>query len=257
MSIKKRYWIPGLILVWLIIVIAKAPASWTMALMSQAIPGWQATQVQGSFWQGSAGAAQLSLTLEGYTQALPLGKFKWKILPLSLFTLNPCVRFSAVYQEQAIDGEACVAITDQTISSDQLKVRMDIDTLSPWLIVQLSGQTTLDISKVAISNNQVTNLQGQLQWNDAQIFVENRWIKLGDLQARMDDDQNGGIITQWNSVNPEPLATDLKIQLPSTGGTLFQGTVTPGRTIDPGVEQFLRYQAESLGNGRYQIDYQL
>lgn len=252
MSIKKRYWVIIFVSFFLVLVLAKAPASWAMSLMAKALPGWQVAQVKGSFWQGEAGAAQFMV--DG--QPLSLGRIKWKMQPLGLLRLKPCVRFSASRTDQVVDGEACVSLLSQTISSDNLKVRLDLKQIEPWLLVRLQGKAQLDLTRFSFADNQFKDLQGQLSWQEAEIHNSQRWIGLGDLQATLDDDQAGGVITQWSAKEGGPIATDLKIQLPSGGGSLIRGKVTPARNADEAIYQSLQVIGEPAGNGAYSIDWQ-
>lgn len=250
--IKKRYWFAIFVVFFLAVVLAKAPAHWAMSLVAKALPGWQVAQVKGSFWQGEAGAAQFMV--DG--QALPLGRIKWKLKPLGLLWLNPCIRFSANRTDQAIDGEGCISLLSQTISSDNIKVRLDLKQIEPWLLVRLQGKAQLELTDFSFSDNQFKELQGQLVWQEAEVHNSQRWVGLGDLQAQLDDDQAGGVITQWSAKEGGPIATDIKIQLPLGGGSFIKGKVTPARNADEAIYQSLQIIGEPVGNGAYGIDWQ-
>lgn len=251
MIAKKRYWIPAGLILWLIIVLAKAPASWAMALLQQAEPSWQVTEPSGSFWRGRVQTAQLNVN----EQALGLGQFDWQISPLSLLIFKPCIQFTAQRGPQAITGEACFSLFSDSVSIRDVQAKLLVETLEPWLLVKLDGEGLIDIRELKANKDQITTLQGNLKWNNARAHNGNTWVALGNLNAALDDDQQGGLVTQWFAETGGPLATDIKIQLPLTGGILMKGTITPANTADPAIYQALNMVGQPIGDGRYEIEY--
>jgi len=252
---KRRTWIFTGIIVWLVLVITAIPAVWAMYIVQSAVPGWRADSISGNFWQGRAENSQLNI--DG--KPLDLGSLQWRLQPLGLLWLRPCVSFTTTLDSQTTQAQACVSLLSQTVTLHDAHVSLNAALLEPWIALQLAGDIDLRIRSLELSDNALSRLDGALQWRRAQAHNSLAWISLGNLQARLSDDQAGGLASQWQDIQASgeegPVAMDMKVQLPVDGGVIALGNVTPRGSAAPEITQILQTLFESDAKGGYRISW--
>ncbi|MGH1486804.1 MAG: type II secretion system protein N [Cellvibrionaceae bacterium] len=256
--LKKRYWLTIALLVTLFLVLRAIPASWVIYGVQQAAPGFQVSGVSGSLWNGQASYTQW--VDRGHT--FPLGELQWGLQGLSLLALHPCINFSTKTPDQSIKGQACYGVLGGAATLKNVDASLPIANVSPYFNVDLEGNVDAYIKQaVWQKSQQLGDTDANLLWQRAALYNGNQWISLGDIQAQANDDGNGGLVSQWNSVDSAqarpPVNLDLNTvvtQLASNKPSLqVSGTIRPGLGAD-GLQPILQFIGEPLGDGSYRIE---
>ncbi len=255
--LKKRYWVIITLLLTLFLVLRAFPATWVIYGVQQAAPGLQVSGVSGSLWSGQADYSQW--VDRGHT--LPLGELKWSLQGLSLLTLNPCVNFSTQTNQQAIKGQACYALIGGAAKIEEVDASVPVGKVAPFFSVDLDGNIDAYVKQAIWQDQQLGKTDINLLWQRASLYNGNQWIPLGDIQSRISDDGNGGVVSQWNNVEsarkPSPVALNLNAGVTALASAKpvlkVTGTVTPGPRATA-LQQMLQFVGEPTGNGAYRID---
>ncbi len=213
-----------LIIYFLYLVLSRAPAELAAAALHKAVPNLWLTGVSGSAWHGRAGGAQVELP--GAT--LPLGTLSWKLSPISLLFLNPCIRIQTSGTSQLLEGSACQSITGST-SLKNMSIESPVAPLSELLKLPVSGAGSLQIvkAKFKISKNEISSLDAKLTWQNGSINPENAgWISLGSFAGNLKANGNGGITADIFDIQA-PLKVQMKADLSPTLAWKLDGTVQP------------------------------
>ena len=89
-KLLKTLFILVLVGVFLVIVVSRTPAAWAAWGIHKVAPNVWFTGVSGTLWKGQAASAQVDLG----SDSIALGEMKWKLKPLSLLILSPCMAVS-------------------------------------------------------------------------------------------------------------------------------------------------------------------
>jgi hypothetical protein len=255
--LKKRYWLTIALLLTVFLVLRTTPASWVIYGVQQAAPGFQVSNVTGSLWEGGAGYSQW--VDRGKT--LPLGELKWDLQGLSLLSLSPCVNFSTSAPQQTITGAACYSLLGGSATLKDTDASLPIANISPYFNVDLEGNIDAYIEKaVWLKEQRLGDMLANFLWQRAALYNGNQWISLGDIQANANDDGQGGLVSQWSSVETgqkPPVLIDINANVTalSSNSPSFKvtGTINPGPDAN-GLQSMLQFIGEPLGDGGYRID---
>lgn len=256
--LKKRYWLTLTIVLTAFLVLRSVPATWFIHGIQQAAPGLQVATVEGSLWQGSVDAAQWL----DRGKVLPLGELKWQLNGLSLLTLNPCFDFSTMAPRQQIKGSACYSLLGAKIAAKDLDIKLPIKNIAPFFNVDLDGAVEASIGRAIWSNQGFKQLDFTMLWQRAALYSGSQWLALGDIQGEGQQDANGGVSSQWLSVESTqrsaPLVLDLDVALANLAAAKpairVNGTATPGPNASRGLSQILQFIGEPVDGGSYRID---
>ncbi len=222
-----KSWVKCLILggvSYLIFVIVQFPAdkAYSLAktqLVEHKIP-LALYEVKGSVWQGSAS----TLIYEGRR----FDAFAWEFHPLDLLMGKASVSLRIKGENLALKGKLAKSImgdillenTQGNIGADELLKLLKIPA------VKLSGEFSVNLPKMTLSDNVVTTLQGRLLWADAESAFPQKLV-LGDLYTDFSTTEDGVI----------------HAKLGDGGGAL---ELTGGATVAPDG----KYEAKGLSSAR-------
>ena len=175
----------------LYLIVANIPASWVANAVHKAAPNVWLSSVSGTAWNGYARGAQLDV---GGSQ-IPMGSFRWKLKPLSLFLLSPCVEFDSELAGRPFEGTLCQSITGAQSVSD-LAIELPLEFVADMVKLPMSGQASLDIAKAKIKGNQVKALDARLSVSNVRIRPARNWMTLGSYGAVMTETDTGAVGAQ-------------------------------------------------------------
>jgi len=236
-----------LVLYFFFLVIARTPAIVGASALSKAVPNLWLGGVTGTLWDGRASGAQIDMG----NKAIPLGELTWKLNPLSLLTLSPCIKFSSDYPGQMASGKLCQSITGKT------KVK-DTSFEGPVALISglipdadVSGKASLQVANGEFSGAKIHKLQAQMSWEQASVNIMDKWITFGTFGAKLSE-ANGGVKAKITDVDG-PYKVDLDASWNASKGWGVSGTVVPGPGSSPDVQQGLQVIAEDLGDNKYKL----
>ena len=250
--LRKHRWVISITVLWLILVASTIPATWMAYTLQNISPNWHIHNVSGSFWQGTAQKSQL--LIDGHP--FLLGELKWQFNPLSLLWLKPCINISTRLEQQVLSTTACLSILSGKLQLQNSQLSFDAVSLEPWLIVRLRGDVDMQITSIVMKNEHVYEADGVITWRQAQFHNSQTWVDLGNLQARLTDDETGGLLGRINEAGQGPLITDLTIAAPKEGGIKVSGDIIPKNTAQPAIHDILQIIGKSDNQGRYSIEWQ-
>ncbi|WP_317932534.1 type II secretion system protein N [Halioxenophilus sp. WMMB6] len=246
-NILTNFWMwLGLVALLLVLIVARVPASFAAYAFTQAIPGLSLAEVQGSLWAGSAGSALLSVERDVYS----LGRFQWRLKPLSLLTFKPCANISFAFQSQSAKGDVCAA--GEQVQLANFNVNVPAELLDLWFATTLAGDLSLVVNKGTINGLRVEALDGNLSWRNGALLNGDSWIALGTFGANLTADNQGGVNAELVDLGG-PVIADLDINYnrilrPNDPiGVIIKGEIGVRDSAHPELQKFLPTMASAIG----------
>lgn len=206
------------------------PARWAMPWIEPQLHGLHLQQVQGSVWNGRAGAV---VAADGQA----LGQLQWQLSRRALLgQLQLQLRFEG--PQLAFSGSAR-RLADARIEIDNVDARAQLAALDAYVASPLGqprGELQLTIGHALLQGGWPMQLQAQAQWPDALMHARNGDVALGTLQAHAQA-QGGVVQGQLRDGGHGPLQVDGELQLSPLGWRL-DATLRPRQT-DPALRHWL------------------
>jgi general secretion pathway protein N len=210
------------------------PARWALPWIEPQLHGLHLQQVQGSVWDGRAGAV---VAADGQT----LGQLHWKLSRRALLgRLQLRLRFEG--ERLAFFGSAR-RLADARIEIDGVDAHAQLAVLDSYVASPLGqprGELQLTIGHAVLQGGWPLQLQAQAQWPDALMHTRAGDVALGTLQAHAQA-QGGVVQVQLRDDGHGPLHVAGELQLSPLGWRL-DATLRPRQT-DP----LLRHWLAGLG----------
>ncbi len=244
--LRLLHWILAGLAVWLVMVLTAVPASWGAWLLQAAAP-LQIGQVSGSFWSGRAASA--ALELEG--EVLPLGTLQWRLRPLSLLWLQPCVDFKTALQRQQFSGRGCAGPTGWRLDDGEFSGAAALAGL--WSRdLEIDGDISVQIQSARGGAGGVDAIDGNANWRGARFQYGGNWMNLGSYAAKLKQDGNGGVDAEVFDLDG-PIELRMLVNLKQN--LSFSGTIKPRDGAPALLSQALPLVGERNGDGGYQVSW--
>lgn len=240
-----------LIVYFLFLVVARAPAAWAVWGVHQASPSLWLSSPEGTLWNGKARSAQVDV---GHTQ-IALGVVTWKLNPWTLLLLKPCVDFSASLPKQTLEGGACRAWSGR-ITLSEVNIDAPIKVVQAINPIEATGVISIQVETVTFDEKgYVSQLDARFSWQNARAFAVESWLNLGSFAATATEDGSGGI-----SAKVFDLEGDYKVELDAglahgERDWNVLGTIAPNANAPSTVGEFLKIVGEDVGDGRYKVQW--
>jgi len=258
-NILVNFWLwLGLLALLLVLIIAKVPAKFGAFVFTRAVPGLSLAEIQGTFWRGSAGTALLNVNGDVYS----LGRFEWRIKPLSLITMKPCSNVNFRYQSQAASGDVCGR--NQRVDLSKFSLNAPASLLDLFAPANLAGDISLMVDQGTIIGHQVRSLAGNISWRNGAYNDGQNWINLGSFGGNLAADKRGGVDLDLVDLGG-PVIADLDVNYNPTErprdeyGVLLKGEIGVRDSAHPDLQKVLPTLLETIGEptGRgYAIEWQ-
>lgn len=229
------------------LVLSRAPAELAAAAAHAAAPNLWLTGVEGSLWQGRAASGQLDLP----QTSLPLGAVTWKLEPLSLLLLSPCVKLDATRSGLQLAGKVCKTITGTTRIKN-MTLETSVDPLNQLLHVQIGGMASVNVLSAEINGLKVKGLDARATWLNGSIYTGESWLAVGSYGANLNGAGNGELSASIFNVDA-PLKVDMVATWNVEQGWKTQGTVTPGNNAPDLLKGGVQLVGEELEPGVYKV----
>ena len=241
------------VIYFLILTLGKAPASIVASSLHGAVPQLWLTGVSGTAWKGVANGGQVDLP----GNSIPLGKVSWKIKPLTLLLLNPCITFNTNgVPGQIIEGEVCRSLGGASKLKD-LVFETSADNIDALFNAQASGLVSVQVIQAELSGIEVKKADVRVGWQNARVKQDGAWFDLGFVTALIRENNQGGIIADIadNDVNG-PYGLDLQGQWnQSDSSWSIAGLIEPRDNASRNVVSILQSIGEDTGDGKYRIEF--
>lgn len=166
------------LLLYLSLVIYKAPASLFSSVVDQFIPPLSISKFEGTVWQGCG----RNTVVDVNGVAVSLGDLCWSLQGKSLLSLNPRLLISTQASTHSSYADVSVA-TDGSITILDLSAALPVSLLEPWVPLLVSGNISAAIDEVRVMGNNIESLLGQVQFSDVNWLAGDQMMPLGDYTA--------------------------------------------------------------------------
>jgi len=245
-------WILALVVLTLIFVVMRIPASWGAYLMTQG-NGLGMSGLSGSLWQGRAGMTSVEIDGQHYS----LGVLQWRLSPWSLLILRPCADLQARLEGQNLEGRVCASLSGAVrVTDTQLEAPAQL--IQAGIAVPIDGRLSANIKTLAMKNQQLSELDANVSWTRARINAEGRWYQLGAFaaEARYDPEADALVADTFDLEGPIDLEATLR--LPLSGGIFIQGELALDDAFSRQIQasEWLPLVLDARGENRYGVDLQ-
>lgn len=239
-------------LLWLVVL---APATVMTRLLPAHVP-LVLQGITGSVWSGAV--AQAALTESG--QALVQGQLSWRIRPLSLLRLSPCIELTFSDSGRGtVAGTACVSAGGEVTLRD-----VNFDLPAGYFLrsadLRLGGEISGLLTTLTWQAGRLTALNGQGLWSDARILSDELNLSLQTLPFNIQRDDDNSMLVQMDNGDLLAQQTDtpLHVSLQSTvsldGSFHTRARLAVQSQTPDSVIELLDVLAEPQGAGVYTLE---
>lgn len=259
-NILSNFWLwLGLLVLLVVLIITRIPAKFAAFVFTKAVPGLSLAEIQGTFWRGNAGTALLNVNGDLYS----LGKFDWRIKPLSLIAMKPCSNISFIFQNQTANGDVCGR--NQRVDLADFNLSVPASLLEMFGVpASLSGDLSLMIDKGTLVGNEVRQLTGNISWRNGAYHDGANWINLGSFGGNLTEDRQGGFNLELIDLGG-PVIADLDVNYnhflrPNDEyGVILEGEIGVRNSAHPDLQQIVPTVLGTIGertNRGYRFEWQ-
>lgn len=235
----------GLLVYFLVTVVARTPAEWGAWVAIKSVPGLSLTGVSGTLWSGRAGSAQVAVN----GQTLDLGALQWRLNGWSLLLLKACLDVRSPSVQGGVCQSAGGTLSVRKLMVDQVPAKVFYN--SPD--VQVGGIGSAAVERADLSmDGQVKDLQGSLTWQRLAVNVGTGWFTLGTFVADARANGQGGIALHITDLEGD-FKVDLQGDYTVGGQPTLNGLITPKETAPQPLKDALGVFTESLDDGSYKV----
>ncbi|MFD2165434.1 type II secretion system protein N [Thalassotalea euphylliae] len=233
---------------YLVFIVAKIPASIATAWFS-APKHMSIGNVYGTVWGANIDAIKY--------QNFLIHDVKSELSALSLLMIAPST--SLTFGDALLggpQGHADITLSSSGISLENTQVTIAASEIVPYLPlpipVEAFGQVTLELTELAIVDNQCQAAKGVLTWNRAAVTSLEQTVELGGFTAdiRCQDSKLALAVSPDNKLGLEYVAL-----IGIDGKTSGQGYLTPGADFPAQWRQGLSFIGNPDSQGRYALNF--
>ncbi len=221
------------------------PARWALPWLAPRLHGLQLQQVQGSVWDGRAGAVT---TADGKA----LGRLRWQLSRRALLGQR---RLQLQFEgPQLVFSGSVRRLADGRVEARQANVRVQLAALDRYAASPLGqprGELQLDIDHALLQGGWPLQLVAQARWPQAVMRTRDGDVALGTLLAQASA-QGGVIQAQLHDDGHGPLHADGKLQLSPLGWRL--DATLRARQTDPALRRWLATLGPPAADGSVRIE---
>jgi len=212
----------GLLMYFVVMVVARTPAEWGAWVALKSVPGLSLTGVSGTLWSGRAGSAQVAVN----GQMLDLGSLQWHLDGWSLLILKACLDV----QSPNLQGGVCHGIggtsSVKKLLVDQVPAKIFYN--NPG--VQIGGVGSATVQHAVLNTKgEVKDLEGSLTVQRLAVNVGTGWFSLGSFAADAKENGQGGIALKITDLEGD-FKVDLQGDYTVGGQPKLNGIITPKET---------------------------
>ena len=246
----RRFWLLSaaiLLPALLLFAVLFAPAR----LVAWSLPASQASGAgySGTLWNGRVA----SLAVATPAGPLQLGSVRWQVVPASLLTLAPTVRWQSRWGSQQVQGRVRW-LGGESLLLDNLEFGVDAGLLRRFLPVKVSGRFTGLLSELSIRDGRLNYLRGQVTWGEAAWRDGDRRFSLGSYAVEFTPDAEGGTEGKLLTLDG-PLLADGELSLARDGAFAVALALKSEQPLAQPLERALSLMAAPAEDGfRLQLE---
>lgn len=241
----KILFVIGLVLYFLFMVVARAPAQWGAWAAIQAAPNLALTGVSGTLWQGRAATAQVRVGNE----ALDLGALSWKLNPWALLAAKLCLDVDS----ERVRGYVCRTPSGKNTVRQLLADQLPMQLLNAQLGIQLGGTGSITLAEGRFDDQgRIEQLQGNITWQQARVNVGTGWFALGSYAADISENDNGGVAANITDIEGN-FTVQLQGEMTPGEEPRVHGLITPKEGAQQPLVDALSVFTETLDDGSFRV----
>jgi general secretion pathway protein N len=239
-----------LLVYFLFLVLARAPATWAAWTLHQALPNLWLSSVEGTVWRGKATSAQVDIG----QAVLPLGELTWTVKPWSLLSGKVCVDVATELPRQQMSGLLCRGLSGKNRIRN-FNLDAPVSVLKELLPFQANGAISLQVQNALIDDAAtIEELDARMSWQQARAYGGESWLNLGSFAAKAREDGKGGLSAQIFDLEG-PYKSELSGVWNKSDDWVFRGTIAPQEGASKLVTQALAILGEEQGDGAYLVQW--
>lgn len=245
-------WVLLLLVLAVVFALIRVPAGWAAHFMTRDTT-LGLSGVSGSLWEGQARMASVEVDSHHYA----LGALHWDLSPLSLLTLSPCADVEASLEGQTMEGRACASASGR-LTVTQANIDAPAQLLQEGLPFPVRGRLSGGVERMALGDDGLSELKGNLVWSGARVHAEDRWVSLGRHAAEYHyDPEQDAVVANVFDLDA-PLTLDVVTRLPLSGGIFIEGELELSESFsrDIQAEEWLPMVLEHRDGRHYRVDLQ-
>lgn len=251
-TIKTGRWISFGVILFLFFALSRIPADWGAWLLTRQ-PGLGLSGITGNLWKGQASVASINVQGENIT----LGSLSWDLQMLSLLKLSPCVKLIISSQAQSFNGLVCSSLSGMITVKDA-DVNLPAKFVQSRIPIPINGQFSAHISHLQLKGNVLLDLDGNLNWTNAQANNQVQWIPLGSFAAEFVDNDKNGIKAKVFDLDSEvDLTLDIELRAPAGGSAQGQLLVPQNFIYQYNLADFLAFIGPQSGQENGKVVYKV
>ena len=185
---RKLLWAVGLLLTFVVMLLATAPATVLTRTASRFVPALAFAGVEGSVWRGEAARLRFG--------AGEVENLHWQLSPWRLLLGQAAVHFEfGAGSAQQGSGDLLASFAGSITASD-IAVQLPAQALQPLVKlpgVGFDGELQLNVADLAYADGRIERLQGRLIWQQAQVRTPLGQPRLGAYAVDLGGDGEGGV----------------------------------------------------------------
>jgi general secretion pathway protein N len=239
-----RYWYAALAVLFLVLLVATAPAR----LVRPFLPSGQVLLqgLQGSLWRGSASRA-LVATPAGYAS---LGALRWRLSPWSLLTLSPSLSVDSQWGSQTVNGRVRLRGPD-SVDLSKMEINAAAGLLRQFLPVMVSGSVSLQLQQLSLREGLPVRGEGRAVWQNARWESPEGPVALGSYALEFEQPRGEALAGTVLTLSG-PLRAEGSVALDGRRYDLDL-VISSEQAIDQQLQQGLSLLAAPLEDGRYRL----
>jgi len=225
------------LLLYLCLVIYKAPARLIATPIETFLPDLSINKLDGTLWQGCGRDTNININ----NVLLNVGDLCWSFQPTSLLGFRPRILLSTQAATHSLYADVSVTFGG-SVEVSSLTTSFPIALLEPWVPLLVSGNVAATIDEVVIESLVIKSIDGKIQIADVFWLMGDRKMRLGDYSADIGMPQLGRVsITARDEAAYLGLSGELQLAL--TGSYQSELALTP----KPGLAEEISNSLPFLG----------
>ncbi len=236
----------GLVVYFLISVVARTPAEWGTKAAIDAVPNLKLGGVSGTLWKGKASSAMIKI--QG--QIIDFGGLAWDVDTQALLSLSVC----ADIKSGLIEARVCRTLgginSVQNLIVEQVPAKMINHVLG---MAKIEGSFSLTVKNAELDDKGVVSkMDGTLLWDGARGDAGGGWFDLGSYMVEITENGSGGISANLTDTSGQ-FELALKGEYTVGQEPTFSGLIMPRPDAPIQIVDSLGFLSEALDDGSFRV----
>lgn len=225
----------------LLLLIARAPASLLNQLVAGYYPALQLSAAEGSVWRGKV--ANAGLAVNG--SYLPVGELQWQFHPWSFLVFQPAMSIESDWPGQQVSMRLAIGFSGLSIS--ELRAEFPLSIIEPWAPLLVKGRAFVAIDELQLSSDSLLHAEGLIHLRELLWLGGDVHMPLGNYQTDVTTDKK--IITLNLQDNQANLGLTGDVKVKPGGDYEINLRAQARENLNPAVIKTLSFMGKKQADG--------